>query len=464
MLRRKRALCLLLLGMNGCSSGGEHVPDTASNNGGSAGSAGAGGGGALGGDGALAGSGHVPGGGASGSGGSASGASGGGAGGSANPLSAPCGTERSLLDLAGDVATLCTADAAEYDIPNADRVGVTDLKLPIPAQAGKPYTISFNAAGSPNVNIELWGTNEACGKAAELLWWGAANTGQQCLSFVPSASYTHLLYVTRLLDKEMSRGQLASMAFCPTAACPGSTTGTARQLGDTIEAPLGVLDLDGGGSLATNYYEWTSYPLAHILLFPGDIVPDGETKSFELGLFRLNPSDPYGDAWYCAGQGSTIEPSGGGYDLTLNNITRLGDCTAASGSAIASFSTENQKGSITSSIDFFAATALREEDKCFDAHCLFGLDSADKSVWLDVSTRANVGSYFAPTLQKVDVQLAALIGYDRASNQLQMSCSNSGTTFYAPKGKSSVDLEKLSVAAACPGTAVTRNSFSMRIE
>jgi hypothetical protein len=104
---------------------------------------------------------------------------------------------------------------------------VDSIELPEAMSAGEPYAMSweFDLHGDNEFTYELWGANGVCGTGGpvELLHSEPLHLEPTvlCSEVVPSASYTHLLVVVRMVTDPGSGGYgYEGMTICPSGSCP----------------------------------------------------------------------------------------------------------------------------------------------------------------------------------------------------------------------------------------------------
>ncbi|HEY8944545.1 MAG TPA: hypothetical protein VIM73_09790, partial [Polyangiaceae bacterium] len=134
-------------------------------------------------------------------------------------------------------------------LPNEGNMSVRGIELKAPAAAGERFAFSVEHVGSFVLEegiesewayySEIWGTNERCGLAMELLWWGPERSGIYCGEFTPSESYTHLLHVRRQrygVVRAASSDKF--IGLCNAGTCPSGAEGQGLEPGGKVEPPL----------------------------------------------------------------------------------------------------------------------------------------------------------------------------------------------------------------------------------
>jgi len=92
----------------------------------------------------------------------------------------------------------CSFDPTEFGLPAESGNQVQNVALITPMTAGAPYAISFEFFRPGTAGMEIWGTNEVCGQAAELLTSESTQLRNlMCLDMVPSGDYENILIVWR---------------------------------------------------------------------------------------------------------------------------------------------------------------------------------------------------------------------------------------------------------------------------
>jgi hypothetical protein len=362
----------------------------------------------------------------------------------------------------------------EMGIPNGneDTVSVISYHLPTPMTPGATSAVSFEIGGNAPCNFEIWGTTTTCGQAAELLWWAPFAAGTHCAEFVPSAAYSDVLLIHRKMY-EISNWAYSAVTttLCPVGTCQGKPTGNAKSTSAAISAPPGA------------------YPINRLDLFNRGwdlmigtkgrvvMVPEGSRGVFEqvlpvaAGVFRLQGTDPYSDAWYCMGSGSTVVQHKGesgntnSFDLAMRNITRLGVCADHVGSGTLAASFSNTTAALSGTLANISGSAVSvERVDCFDVDCRFRLHSEPKFHFIFANLGTSPGTYTTPTHQTVPVLEGAIFTQLAATERFELACASSGTFLYEPTGTTTLSLTNVGPALACPGAPVTNAAYDMRME
>jgi hypothetical protein len=469
------AICAAGVALVGChskggSSGGGGGAGGLAATGGASGVAGTGGASATGGGSGVAGNGGAA---ATGGGGSP-GVDGGGAMDGGLPASAAC-TPGVATGPLSDKELDCTNDGTTFGVPNGAAVTGKVYVLPSPLVAGANNALSFVLTGAGPFNFELWGTNtpSPC-KGEELLWWGPFGAGTQCAQFKPSRAYTHVLFVYRQIysSNSYSFGTPSSM-LCPGGTCPAGTTGTGKTSDAPITAPLGNYELSRYDRVALGWDMTLSRTGRMTVSWLGDIKPAGQAQPLSAGVFRLPATDPYGDTWYCIGAGSTltqINETGSigslkSVQVSLRNITRLGDCGTTPGSGSLSVAMDyapqssNLFADISGTISSWTGTAFTANQYCSGPFCNFRFRGSSQSHFLHLTATAdNLG---VSTTAPVPVTEATWLVQPSTTEPFSMACSTEGTLNLNNNGPSTLQLAKVSGPIACPGTPITNNSLDL---
>lgn len=366
----------------------------------------------------------------------------------------------------------CYGDYYTHRLPNPYDISLRDFHLKTPATQGQPFAFSTNTAGSGPFEIEIWGANEECGAAEELLWTGPMVTGIQCGEFTPTKTYTHLLYVYRkMYNKSMYAFSMPELALCPSGSCPSGATGEGREPGQALSGvPLVYAMTDYS---PPNAFELRLGTYSNLVAFvDGKKAASGVPNVVNQGLFRMHEDDPFGDAWYCIGEGSTItatpESKTFANDATmkvsLKNITRLPACDTLSGTGSATITLSESADSSDTIASSFSAisgsdfTVYRRD--CIGTNCSFNFDPPNTGLmrrYLFLEAATPLGSFFEPTAIPSSVNDAIL--FTRAeTGELTLACASSGTITYDPTTMTSIELDAMPTLH-CPGEPIEVNEF-----
>jgi len=399
-----------------------------------------------------------------------SGAAGAGAG-SAGATGAHCQPGKTIQTYPYDVDNPCYGDNFAYHLPNAENIQLEDIRLDVPTTAGERFAFSVRHVGIGPFVIEVWGAHEQCGVAKELLWQGPMITGIQCGEFVPSDSYSHLLYVYRTQTKESYSFSMPELTLCKAGSCPAGAQGQGLEPNVPVTpAPLVYERPTVGQDFKSFDLGLDTYGHA-ILMLDAAKQPKGTPNQLTQGVLRMGPDDRFGDAWYCVGKGSTVvevvhDPGAFQYvtyTVSLKNLTRLPSCANKLGTGSASLVITQEGTTVTSSFsDLPTAMSYAQDQVCVGKSCRFLVadsQSGDPKRWLFVTPVKSVGDYFMPSAVPTAVADAILFNRRDPTLPLEISCSQSGTLTYNPADTTSLSLESMSDYFGCPGEPVADNQL-----
>ena len=371
---------------------------------------------------------------------------------------------------AGSSRVWCGDGGTSLGVPNGAAVYGETVVLPSPLIAGADNAFSFQLTGWGPFNFELWGTNTVC-KAEELLWWGTFGAGTQCAQFRPSKAFANLLYVARkMYSVSYSFGQPAS-TMCPGGTCPAGTTGTGKVSDAPLSAPVGNYQLNRFRRLTGGWDITLGRSGRMTVAWQGNLKDAGVAQPLAAGVFRLPTTDPYGDAWYCIGEGSTltqIEKDGAfkGVQFSLRGVTRLGDCgeTPGSGSLSATIYPSSTSGTdaaadITGSISSWTGSNLSADPDCTGAFCNFRFRGSPQEHFVHVTTTST--DLAAGTTAPIPVTGATWLVQPSSTQPFSMACSSEGTLDYRPNETSKLQLAKVTGPRACPGTPLSNDCLDL---
>jgi hypothetical protein len=399
-------------------------------------------------------------------GGAMMGASGAAHAGAAGETGAHCVPGTVIQTIFNDADTPCYGDRFAYHLPNAANIQLEDFRLDAPTTARERFAFSVRHVGLGPFEIEIWGAQEQCGVAQERLWRGPMKTGIQCGEFVPSKSYSHLLYVYRKQKDESYSFSMPELALCNAGTCP---TGAEGQ-GVAPDMPVTPAPLIYEGARVGQDFKSFDFTLdiyGHaILMLDGTKQPKGTPNTIKQGVLRMAPDDRFGDAWYCVGKDSTVvevvhDP--GVFEsvtqtVSLKNLTRLPNCATKAGTGTGSWVIGQDATTITSSFsDLAPAMPYAQEQSCVGTSCKFLIadsQSGDPKRWLFVAPVESVGDYFMPTAVPTAIADAILVNRPDPTLPLEISCSQSGSLTYDPAATTSLSLQAMSDYFACPGEPV----------
>jgi len=360
----------------------------------------------------------------------------------------------------GSILSFCGLTGIEQELPNGAVTGVDSVPLPEPLVAGALTALSMDVAGSGPINIELWGTDSECGVAQELLWWAPVEERILCAEFTPTAAYRHLIVAYRSVDNTTRRVQVNSMTLCRDGRCSEPADGTGLQPGDSLVAPLGAYPV-AGNSLYFGY-EWRVVSAGGRMVIELDRnVDDGVAAPVRQGVFRMPPTDPFGDGWYCIGADSTYTrlDNGERYTFSFHNLTRLAGCDAPAGTDMAALSISAEVSLASSLVELSGVSLGSSRGDCDGMQCRFLLTDPPQFNWLELLTDEDVGDQWTPTLQTASLREGAWIMRPNDTDPFQVSCAHGGTVYYDPEGTSEVELEPMTAFESCPGEPVQPDVF-----
>lgn len=362
--------------------------------------------------------------------------------------------------------TPCYGDPLAFGLPNGLGAQVSDFTLEVPAVAGEPYAVSVRHDGVGPFNVEIWGTNEKCGRAEELLWWGPHVDGTQCAEFTPTRAYSHFLYVYRRLTDENYGFSLAEVTLCASGSCPAGADGEGLRPGRPISGSPLHYEITATNSLR-NGYDWEIGGYGRMVLFrEGSEQPVGTPTPIARGFLRMPKDDPFGDAWYCVGEGSTLTETqeDGPFDVVLKGLTRLPSCEGRARTETASIVISNFMADITSSLGDFAGTGITPtENSCLGTYCAFLLRNIPVHRWLYVTPAASVGNYLEPIATPTDIVEATLFFQVDPAEPVRIACGTTGTISYDPGATTSLELPELSDYFACPGEPIDQDEHTFNV-
>jgi len=439
------------------------------------------GGGGSGGDAATAGTGGVGGGdAATGGTGGVGGSGSGGSAGAGMPSDMECTpATQEYLDGYRDLEpalTDCGSDvfwSFASGVPNPNGASrIEELALSTPLAANVPAAVSAalrrNKTGG---NLEIWGASGApCDPVTELLWVGELAARLECAEFTPSQVTSRLRFVWRALEPiGWFDSGVENLRVCAAGSCPGTTSGIGRN-GRAISAPSGTYSVSGISLPNPGGVAW-QLGGRHMgqLIAKWDVpVVDRDAPTFRQGLVRMPPQDPFGDAWYCVGDGSSRaeDPTGEGEGfVTLRNLTRMTQCISGTGTA--SITIANHRADVDTAEPERAMTGASASN----VHCavdmcvLFFTDTGGdwRTLALTLRTQDSVGDYFTPTLVTTPITEAYWV-LIRPDGSVERSCIGGGSVHYDPTSETTISLTGISTPVTCPGDAVTPNSLDIALE
>lgn len=354
----------------------------------------------------------------------------------------------------------------DHHLPNPENTQVEDFLLDAATVPGETFAVSTKHAGSGPFDVEIWGANDECGIAEQLLWWGPMVNGLQCGEFTPPDAYTHLLYVYRQLEQRDYGFSTPELTLCENGSCPSGPTGEGLEPGKALTGAPFVYD-DATAKLP-NGFSLRLGPTGKLLLFiEGDMADADQPSVITQGLLHNEPGDPFGDGWYCVGAGSTVTDhppadvfSRDIYTVSLNNLTKLPSCDGAAGNGTATIFMDDTGADITSSVSAFVGTGLGiHQAVCSTQACTLLLDASDRAdgkrfAYLDIAPTDDALDPMGPPVAVT----GATLFMQNNGQPLTIACSPSGTLKHDPAGTTTLSLDALR-SLACPGEAVTVDSF-----
>ena len=342
--------------------------------------------------------------------------------------------------------------------------------LPEPLVAGQPYAIGFEVRDSTTRGgFELWGSDSLCGAASELLWWDEMRAGAQCASFTPSAAHASVLLVSRRLDvlKGVFVYGPSAIRFCPGGRCTVADVGHGAGPGRALEPPpLGIYQASGDSFYRGQDYRPGTQGRIVMLFEKG--ASSKPPRTITGGVLRLDPSEPFGDGWYCIGAGSTIarRESDDVSDLALRAISKLPACGAGAGGDVSvTIDSVSREAIATSSFAQLAGT-FASYTTCRGKRCWLRLLDAPggRQSYVDVELAQEVGSTVMPMVTAADVVAATWFRAEDASGVLHASCASAGTMQFGAMGATALALSNMSDFASCPGEPAAREAIELTID
>lgn len=310
------------------------------------------------------------------------------------PASAACTPGVGTGPLA-DTEVSCNESATAFGVPNGVACYGKTYVLPKPLVVGADNALSFVLTGWGPYNFELWGSTNTLCKAEELLWWGPFGAGTQCAQFRPSRAYTHILFVYRQMYSANYSFATPSTMMCPGGTCPMGTTGTGKLTATPLTAPVGNYELGRTDRLIYGLDMDLGRTGRATVSWTGAIPPKkvNEAQPLSAGVFRMPATDPFGDAWYCTGDGSTLTEvrkdnfSTSSFQFSMRGVTRLGECeeTAGTASISASIYLSSTTGTyfaadIAGTISAWNGINMVASPDCYGSACNMRFRNAGRSI------------------------------------------------------------------------------------
>lgn len=361
------------------------------------------------------------------------------------------------------------ATSEETRLPNLywAAASIEDVPLTVPLTPGQPYALSLQPWGNVDPgSIEIWGSNAACGPVDELLWFGDMDGRRQCVELTPTRAHARLQFVSRMLAPLSFHFRYGpgTLQMCPAGTCPAGSDGNPLRPGVALDPPVGVYPMTCK-SLTTVPNCEVGY-WGHVVLFPDPARESERTREYvpaKAGWFRAPPSDPYGDAWYCAGMGSDIEESKPRerIDLRLRDLTRVRACQGGPHSATFDGSGGASRRFISSTLAELTDEDYAVRKYCWLNRCRFRFTGRATSLYLYLTVDTPLEDVTEPGV--LDIVEADWFVGPSDGFPVRRTCTTSGTLAYEPSTRSitTVQLDGLSALETCPGEPVRRASVDL---
>jgi hypothetical protein len=330
--------------------------------------------------------------------------------------------------------------------------------------AGQPYTLSvpvqYMGAGA---TVELWGADKLCNASSELLWWSDAvpsgpetptETMTYCATFTPTRAYSSVVLAKRMVvDGPRHTFQAGPMTACGEAgSCPGGATGHGLAPGAPLKAPIGPYKYVFGLKQGNDMYEFFTGAIGRVIVDLGAAPSADMATAVQQGVFRMDPADPFGDAWYCLGPGSTIKlvydaDRKQGYEVSFRNVTRA---CSGSGNGTVSISDSGMAFNVASSFGLPTGPTGFNSSACRYIRCWARYEApAAVQNFFYASTPTSVGHSNDPITTPTNFVDTFLVRLEHGA-PLQMACGTQGTVTYAPEGTTTMDASAMTAWATCP--------------
>ena len=345
---------------------------------------------------------------------------------------------------------------ASFGLPNPDRALFGQFSLSQPLVANVPSAVTVDVANlNEGFALQLWGASQACGPVEELLWTSKATHPALCASFTPTKAFTHLFMIIHPLETTFPSFSFPkTISVCAGRSC-AQPDGDGRTPGHEPKQFLSAYTRSGGTFPGGYDYRLGAWGRLVAMRAPGSPTGLGETAVLMSGVFRMPADDPYGDAWYCIGEGSTIAMSSSRDRVTLKNVTRLPDCVPGTKSQAISIINAPFKAEGSGSLSQLNGGGMSGRFVCGGDQCeaRFGGASGAWS-FLQLGAAGDLGTYFDPSLIERNVTGAAWFYMPPEKAPFQRSCAAHGTVYYAPMGTTTAKLTDASDFVSCPGTPI----------
>jgi hypothetical protein len=233
-----------------------------------------------------------------------------------------------------------------------------------------------------------------------------------------------------------------------------------------LSAPVGNYALNRFNPIAGGWEITLGYLGKMTVAYQGDIKKAGVAQPLAAGVFRMPSTDPYGDAWYCIGEGSTLTQIEDGawfkgVQFSLRGITRLGDCGDVPGGESLSATVNPSKTSgtyfaadVAGTISSWVGTNLPASISCSGKECSLRFRGTPQQHFVHATVSADPSS---DATNPVAVASATWLLQSDNTKPFSMACSNSGSLLYRIDATSTLELSKVSSPRTCPGTAIAND-------
>jgi hypothetical protein len=373
----------------------------------------------------------------------------------------------------GTVAGNCYSwgDAHE-GIPNLRPTSLRYLKLPTPTTPGAPYALSLGMDyGSTQATIELWGSDDACGNARELLWWGPMRSGEICAEFEPTQAHSHVLMVWRPLWGGVGADH-RTVTLCPAGSCGDARDGAGLGLDDPLEPPRGAIQVNAGMSAGPLHLS-AKVGYGSLNVKGPTSIAVGGSALVSSGYFRMHESEDFDDAWYCPGPGSSVtwlEDKRAHIDFT--GITRLADCAATGGgtgtATFTSAAVSNATTIVSNMPELADAGATITSKGCFKnapkAPCTITYKYSDSRAPLRLHAFQALATRTEGSDLIQDFTDTALIVLPADYSPVKVACAAQGMVRFGADGSLTISLAGITPFGSCPGQAHADAAFSADLQ
>lgn len=356
-------------------------------------------------------------------------------------------------------------------IPNLRRTSLRAINLAVPTTPGATYALSlgFETAGT-DATIELWGADGECGDVGELLWWGPTRPGEICAEFQPTEAYSHLMMVWRdLIGSGFAVHD--TITLCPSGSCGGARDGEGLGIdGEALQAPIGAFNANAGIRAGVLAFE-AKVGYGRMRLEGPESIELGQTVPVETGFFRMHESEPFDEAWYCPGAGSTftwIEEERVGFDL--RGVTELARCPSDGGSGSITITSDTNGDTVVESTlaELSAMDVSIQENGCFATSPV--APCAVEYAFADGRPGIRLHAFQAPEARMEGTDIlhdfsdAVLIVYPLSYASPRAVCAATGTARFTADDGLVITLEGVGDSLSCPGAPADSDIFEGEIE